>query len=107
MLVSEIGMKGMERTQVYDVTLKILELLSINDECGDIASVVAIVNPDGDLGSPVDFTEPAAVDILPVGLDFFEERLESGVVFVLGVQGGLLASQGRAVRPARLQLQDL
>src|SRR5258706_4301267 len=60
---------------------------------------------DGDLGTPVDITEPAAVGILPLGFDFGEERLESGVVFVLVVQGVLLASQGRAVLLARLQPQ--
>ena len=80
-------------------------LRPIDGECGNVASVVAVVNPDGDLGSPVDITEPAAVGILPLGLDFGEERLESGVVFVLGVQGDLLASQGRAVLPAQLQPQ--
>jgi len=105
MSVSEIGMKGTERTQVDDVTLKILELRPIDGECRDVASVVAVVNPDGDLGSPVDITEPAAVGILPLGFDFGEKRLESGVVFVLVVQGVLLASQGRAVLLARLQPQ--
>jgi len=99
-------MKGMERTQVDDVTLKILELLPIDGECGDIASVVAVVNPDGDLGSPINITEPAAVGILPAVLDFVEERLESGVVLVLSVQGDLLASQGRDVLLARLRPQD-
>ncbi len=31
--------------------LKILELLPINHEHGDVTSVVVIINPDGDLGS--------------------------------------------------------
>ena len=97
----------MERTQVNNVTLKILELLPIDSECGDIASVVAVVNPDGDLGSPVDVTEPAVVGILPMGLDFVDESLESDVVFVLSIQGDLLASQGRDILLARLQLQGL
>ena len=100
-------MKGMERTQVNNVTLKILELLSIDSECGDIASVGAVVSPDGDLGSPVDITEPAVVGILPKGFDFVDESLESDVVFVLSIQGDLLASHGRDVLLARLQLQGL
>lgn len=51
-----------------------------------------VVDPDGDLGSPVDNTEYAAVGILPVGIDFGEEGLESGIVLVLLVQGILPAS---------------
>lgn len=82
-----------------------LRVRPIDRKCGDVASVVAVINPDGDLGSPVDNTEPAAVGMLPVGVDFGEECLESGVVFVLLMQGVLLTSQGRALLPAQLQLQ--
>ena len=102
MLVSEIGMKGGNRTDLdrwcCAQTLKILELLPIDRECrecsGDVASVVAVVDPGRDVGSPVDNTKPAAVGILPVGVDL---GLESGVVLVLFVQGVLPASQGRLV----------
>ena len=66
---------------------------------------MAVVDADGDLGSPVDNTEPAAVGILPVGVDFGEEGLESGVVLVLLVQGVLPASQGRLVLLGRAQLR--
>ena len=66
---------------------------------------MAIVDPDGDLGSPVDNTEPAAVGIFPVGVAFSEEGLESVVVLVLPVQGVLPASQGRAVLLGRAQLR--
>lgn len=109
----EIGMKELgwgedslkKHTKIDDVTLKILKLRPIDRNCGDIASVVMVVNTDGDLGSPVDNTEFAAVGILPVGVDFGGERLESGVVFLLLLQGAFRASQGRAVCPARLRLQ--
>ena len=66
------GGNGTERAKVDTVPLKILELLPIDYERGDVASVVALVNPDGDVGSPVDNTEPAALGILPVGGDFGE-----------------------------------
>lgn len=66
---------------------------------------MAVVDPDGDLGSPVDNTEPAAVGILPAGVDFGEEGQESGVVLVLLVQGVLPASQGRLVLLGRAQLR--
>ena len=85
-------MKGTERTQVDDVTLKIIELCPIDGECGNVASVVAVVNPDGDLGSPVDITEPAAVGILPLGLDFGEEHLERAL-------SSFLASKAICLRP--------
>ena len=99
------GGDGTERTQVDDVMLKILELRPIDGECRDVASVSAVVNLDGNLGSPVDITEPAAVGILPLGVDFGEERLESGAVFVLVLQSVLRASQDRTVLPARRRLQ--
>ena len=66
---------------------------------------MAVINPDGNLGSPVDNTELAAVGILPVSVDFGEERLEIGVVFVLLSQGVPLASQGHALLPAQFRLQ--
>ena len=74
--------------------VKILQLLPIDRERGDVESVVAVVEPDGDLGSPVDNTEHAAVGILPVG-----------VVLDLLVQGVLRASQGRLVLLGRAQLR--
>jgi hypothetical protein len=100
MLVSEIGMKGgngTERTEVDTVPLKILELLPIDYERGDVASVVALVNTDGDVGSPFDNTEPAAVGILPVGGDVGEQGLESIVVLVLVLQSVIPASQSRRI----------
>ena len=75
MLVSVMGMKranGTKRTKVNDVALKVPELLVIDCERGDVASVVAVVDPDGDVGSPVDDTEPATVGVFPVGVDFVE-----------------------------------
>ena len=69
-------------------SVKILELLPIDYKCGDIASVGAVVNPDGDAGSIVDNTEPAAVGILPVGSDFGKQGLGSNVVLVLVLRLG-------------------
>jgi len=66
---------------------------------------VAVVDAGGDLGSPVDNTEPAAVGILPVDVDFGEEGLKSGVVLVLIFQGVLRTSQGRLVLLGRAQLR--
>ena len=59
--------------------------------------VVALVNSDRDLDSPVDNTEPVAVGILPVGGDFGEQGLESNIVLVLVLQSVLLASQSRHI----------
>src|ERR1700722_8992210 len=97
MLISDMGGNGTERTEVDTVTLKILELLPIDYERGDVASVVALINSDRDLGSPVDNTEPAAVGILPVGGDFGEQGLESNVVLGIVLQGVLHASQSRRI----------
>jgi len=94
------GGNGTERTE--DVTLKILELLPIDYERGDVASVGAVVNPDGDVGSIVDNTEPAAVGILSVGGDFGEQGLESNVVLVLVLQSVLPASQSRRIPLGRV-----
>ena len=105
MLVSEIGMKGgngTERTEINDVTLKILKPLPIDYERSDVASVRAVVNPDGDVGSIVDNTEPAAVGILPVGGDFGEQGLENNVVLVLLLQSGLRTSQSRRIPLGRV-----
>ena len=93
---------GTERTQIDNVTLEILELGPVDRERSNVASIVAVVDPDRDLGRPVDNTEPAAVGILPVVADFDGERLENGVVFVLVVQGNFLASPGRAISLAQL-----
>lgn len=61
-----------KRTEVNDVLLEITELLLIDSERGDVPSVMALVNPDGDTGSPVDDTKPATVRICPVGVDLVE-----------------------------------
>ena len=106
MLVSDIGMKGgngTERTEVDTVPLKMLELLPIDYERGDVASVVVLVNPGGDVRSPVDNTEPAAVGILPVGGDFGEQGLESIVDLVLVLQSVLPASQCRRILLGRVR----
>jgi len=58
---------------------------------------VAVVNPDGDVGSIVDNTEPAAIGILPVGFDFGEQGLESNVVLRLVLHSVLQASQSRRI----------
>jgi len=63
---------GILITEVNDVALKVPELLVIDCERGDVASVVAVVDPDGDVGSPVDDTEPATVGVFPVGVDVVE-----------------------------------
>ena len=105
MSVSDIGTKGgneTERAEVDTVPLKILELLPIDYERGDVAGVVAPVNPDGNVGSPVDNTEPAALGILPVGGDFGEQGLQSIVVLVLVLQSVLPASQSRRILLGRL-----
>jgi len=66
---------------------------------------VAVVDAGGDLGSPVDNTEPTAVGILPVGVDFSKEGLESGVVLILFVQSALCISQVSVVLLGRAQLR--
>ena len=97
-----------ERTEIDDITFEVRELRRIDLDRGDVASIVAVVDPpDGDLGSPVDMTEPAGLGILPLGADFGEEALKNGVVSFQVVQGGLLAFQGRAGLPAQLQRQLL
>ena len=96
-----------ERTKVDNVTREILELRLIDGQRGDVESVVAVVNPDGDLGSPVDFTKLTVVGIPPLPVDFVKQFPENGVVLVHVVQVGLLAIYGSGVLPARLGLQIL
>ena len=96
-----------ERTKVDNVTREILELRLIDGQRGDVESVVAVVNPDGDLGSPVDFTKLTVVGIPPLPIDFVKQFPENGVVLMHVVQVGLLANYGSGVLPARLDLQIL
>jgi len=94
---------GTERTQVDAIAHKVLELLPIERERGDVAGVLALVHPDGDLGGPIDDTEPAAVRIFPLAFDFVEQRLETGAVLVLLLQGVPLAIQRLRVLLVRTQ----
>ena len=91
-----------ERTKVDNVTREILELRLIDGQRGDVESVVAVVNPDGDLGSPVDFTKLTVVGIPPLPVDFVKQFPENGVVLVHVVQVSLLAIYGSGVLPPDL-----
>ena len=111
MLASENRMKKggdeTERTHIDLVALEIPDLGAIDHERSDIAGIVTLIDPDGDLRSPVDNGEPAVFGLLPVGVEFGEERLEGRVIFLLHFQVVLLAFEGLAGLPGRPRLQLL
>lgn len=75
MFVSVIRMErvnGMKRTKVNGVVLQVRELIVVDYDRGNVASVVVAVDPGGDVGSPVNDTELATVGVAPVDFDFIK-----------------------------------
>lgn len=72
-----------KRTKLDDVALEvILELLRIKLERANVPSIMTIVDVDGNAGCPVNETNGATRNIVPLRINELEERLETVVVHV-------------------------